>query len=118
MFWNVFSTLCAEKGVSPNRVAVELGLSNATTTGWKKRGSTPNSTTLRMLANYFDVSTDYLLGKTDIKEKAPNQNDQVQDKNILRIAGRDGTYVERKLTDEQMRAFKLMVEQLPEADDL
>lgn len=71
MFWSVFSALCVEKGVSPNRVAAELGLSNATTTGWKKRGSIPNSTTLRMLANYFGVSTDYLLGKTDTKTKKP-----------------------------------------------
>ena len=73
---------------------------------------------MRLLSEYFNVSTDYLKGKTDIKEKAPDQNDQVQDKNVLRIAGRDGTYIERKLTDEQMRAFRLMVEQLPEADDL
>ncbi len=117
MFWNIFLSLCEEQNVKPNRVAKDLGLSNAATTRWKN-GSLPNATTMRLLSEYFNVSTDYLKGKTDIKEKAPDQNDQVQDKNVLRIAGRDGTYIERKLTDEQMRAFRLMVEQLPEADDL
>lgn len=38
--------------------------------------------------------------------------------NILRIAGRDGSYIEKRLTDDQMSALKAIVDQLPEADDL
>ena len=117
MFYDIYSSLCLKKGESANRVAARLGIASGTVSEWKN-GRVPQNRTLQKIANYFDVSTDYLLGKTDIKEKAPDQNDQVQDKNVLRIAGRDGTYIERKLTDEQMRAFRLMVEQLPEADDL
>lgn len=38
--------------------------------------------------------------------------------NVIKIAGRDGTFVERKLTDEQLKALTLMLDQLPSADDL
>lgn len=117
MFKSNFIRLCNEKGVAPTTVCKSIGLSNAAFSAWDDF-SIPRKTTLLKLANYFDVPVEYLTGKTDIKEKAPDQNDQVQDKNVLRIAGRDGSYIERKLTDEQMRAFRLMVEQLPEADDL
>lgn len=36
---------------------------------------------------------------------------------ILRIAGRDGTLSEKKLSDEQVAALKGIIDQFPEADD-
>ena len=64
MFWEKFVSLCAEKGVSPNSVCAELGLSNATATKWKN-GAIPRNTTLKKVADYFGVSTSYLLGFVD-----------------------------------------------------
>lgn len=61
MFWEKFVSLCAEKGVSPNSVCAELGLSNATATKWKN-GAIPRNTTLKKVADYFGVTSDYLLG--------------------------------------------------------
>ena len=116
-FKQKFIELCNENGVSPSKVCAKIGITPASYSCWTDK-SVPRKTTLMKTSAYFGVTVDYLLGNTDIKEKAPDQDDQVQDKNVLRIAGRDGTYIERKLTDEQMRAFRLMVEQLPEADDL
>jgi hypothetical protein len=40
MFWNVLIELCNEKGISPNFVAKELGITSGTVTSWKK-GSIP-----------------------------------------------------------------------------
>lgn len=73
MFYDKFKSLCAEKGVSCNRAALEIGLSNATPTTWKKRGLTPKGDTLTKIAEYFGVSVGYLLDP-DIK-KAPTDND-------------------------------------------
>ena len=64
MFFFFFEELCEKNNTTPNKVAKDLGLSNATTTKWKK-GATPQGKTLAKVADYFDVSTDYLLGKTD-----------------------------------------------------
>ena len=64
MFWEKFVSLCAEKGISPNGACAALGLSNATATKWKN-GAIPRNTTLKKVADYFGVSTSYLLGATD-----------------------------------------------------
>lgn len=64
MFWNIYCTECDKIGKKPNKVASELGLSSATTTRWKS-GAIPNGETLVRIAEYFHVSVDYLLGRTN-----------------------------------------------------
>lgn len=64
MFWERYSAICNNNGKSPNGVAKEIGLSTAICTKWKN-GATPNSEALIKLANYFDITTDYLLGRSD-----------------------------------------------------
>lgn len=61
MFFDRFERLCEQKGLSCGRATLEIGLSNATATKWKKTGATPNGETLGKIANYFSVSVDYLL---------------------------------------------------------
>lgn len=65
MFWNVLYKLCEENSTKPYVVAKAIGASNAVCTKWKN-GSIPNGETLLKLANYFNVSVDFLLGRTDI----------------------------------------------------
>lgn len=69
MFYDRFKQLCEKKGVSCNKAAIEIGLSNATPTKWKKTGATPAGETLDRIAAYFNVSTDFLLGIESKKEK-------------------------------------------------
>lgn len=64
MFWEIFSKLCSQRGKSPNAVAKELKISSGSVTNWKN-GTIPNNSALLKLANYFNVSVDYLLGKED-----------------------------------------------------
>ena len=63
MFFDIFSELCAKKGVSCKRAAEDIGLSNSITTKWKKTGATPSGDTLSRIASYFGVSVGYLLGE-------------------------------------------------------
>lgn len=72
MFYDRFKALCDQRGISCNKAALEMGLSNATPTAWKKRGLTPKADTLEVIANYFGVSTDYLIGKEE-KENSPDE---------------------------------------------
>lgn len=64
MFYEVFDDLCKQKGESPNAVAKKLCVASGTVTEWKK-GRVPRNSTLSKIADYFGVSTDYLLGKED-----------------------------------------------------
>ena len=60
-FWNVFENLCNKKGQRPNPVGKEIGVASSTIAKWKS-GTIPNGDTLIQIADYFDVSVDYLLG--------------------------------------------------------
>ena len=77
MFYDRFKELCERKGVSCNKAAIEIGLSNATPTKWKKTGATPVGETLDKIAAYFGVTTDYLLGKE--KKNAPAESGKRRD---------------------------------------
>jgi transcriptional regulator with XRE-family HTH domain len=75
-FYHIFEKLCKEKGVTPTQAGRENGIKQGTVSMWKKRGSTPNADTLMKLAEYFDCTPDYLLGKvSDPNIRLATQND-------------------------------------------
>ena len=51
-----------EKGVGQNKLADDLGLSNASISYRENGKQEPTASAIVKLAGYFDVSTDYLLG--------------------------------------------------------
>lgn len=59
-FYSNYLTLCAKKGLSPSKVALEIGFSKGTVTQWKN-GGTPSNPILLKIADYFSVSLDELL---------------------------------------------------------
>lgn len=71
---------------------------------------------LEAIAKALHVTPAYLMGWEDTSQSA--KSEIPEKKNIVRIAGRDGSYVEKKLSDEQVAALKTLIDQLPEADDL
>ena len=66
MFWEKYKKLCFEKKLSPNAVAKDLSISSGTITRWKN-GSEPQAATLAKVADYFGVTTDYLLSDDEKK---------------------------------------------------
>lgn len=70
MFWNIYTELCKKNNTSPNGVAAAIGLSNATCTKWKQ-GATPGGKNLQKIADYFGVTTSYLLGETQQTTETP-----------------------------------------------
>lgn len=66
MFKKIFIDLCNERMESPTAVCKSLGLSAATFSCWTD-DSVPRRATLQRMADYFNVSVDYLLGKEDQK---------------------------------------------------
>lgn len=59
VFYDNFIKLCTLRGISPSVAAEEIGLDRSAVTGWKK-GSKPKDTTIRKIADYFDVSPEEL----------------------------------------------------------
>ena len=70
MFFNRFKDLCDEKNISVYRACTDIGLNRSAVAKWKA-GGRPNGTTAAKLADYFGVTTDYLLEQSD--DKAPSE---------------------------------------------
>ena len=64
MFIQRFNELCKEKNVTRYKLANDLQIGNSTIYGWEK-GQQPTADKLIKLADYFEVSTDYLLGRSN-----------------------------------------------------
>ena len=73
MFFDRFKRLCDDRGISVYKACTDIGLNRSAVAKWKNGGK-PNGTTASKLADYFGVSTDYLLGKEN--EKAPVDTDK------------------------------------------
>ena len=68
MFWERFYSRCKEKGTSPTKLVLELGIAKGSVTTWKA-GAYPNAEALIKIAEKLDTTIDYLLGLSDQKEK-------------------------------------------------
>ena len=70
MFWDYFIEQCDKHHKKPSQVATENAIPLGSITAWKK-GTEPNTKALRVIADYFDVSTDYLLGRSGADPELP-----------------------------------------------
>ncbi len=64
-FGNRLKQLRNSKQLTQQDLAALMGLSRATIAGYESTGKQPDQEKTLWLADYFDVSTDYLLGRTD-----------------------------------------------------
>lgn len=61
MFYDKYVELCAKKGMTPSAAAKEIGINKAAVSNWKYRKNGPSDITAQKIADYFNVSVDYLL---------------------------------------------------------
>lgn len=55
-----------ERGLLQKDLAEILGTTNSSVCDWETDRAQPDMETLSKIADYFNVTTDYLLGRTDI----------------------------------------------------
>lgn len=90
MFYDRFAELCSERNISANKAATDIGLSNSTVTKWKKTGAVPQTATLSKIAEYFNVSINYLLGEAEEpeeikKDPTPKNGNEVSDLDVFTL---------------------------------
>lgn len=61
--------LIKANNITKNKMLTDIGLPRNAFINWSKRGTIPSGETLQKIADYFNVSVDYLLGNTDKKNK-------------------------------------------------
>ena len=68
----VIKCLRTEKHISQRELAAAVGLTQQAVAKWEKGISDPDSGTLLKLADYFGVTVDYLLGRSDTETQKEN----------------------------------------------
>ncbi len=61
---NLFKTI-EERGISAKKLSDNTGISTGNISDWKSGRCLPSINALITIADYFDVSLDYLVGRTD-----------------------------------------------------
>lgn len=77
-------SLAKEKGVKQAFISELIGGYRGKVTDWKNKKSSPSDEELRIIADYFSISVDYLCGATDEpsinKKEAPHEGRQLNEK--------------------------------------
>lgn len=68
MFHRRLKDLRKERSMTQSELGARLSLSKQTISGYETGDISPNDKTLVLLADIFNVSTDYLLGRTDTRD--------------------------------------------------
>ena len=76
MLFERIKQLAKNRGVSLKKVATDLGFGENTIYKWKTQS--PKGEYLEKVADYFDVTTDYLLGRTDTPQFTRKDERDVQ----------------------------------------
>lgn len=71
MFSKRLHDLRVERGITQKELADRLSLGRSTVAGYESKGKQPDNARLCLLADFFGVSVDYLLGHTDNRAVIP-----------------------------------------------
>jgi len=108
VFFNRFKELCDEKGISAYRACTDIGLNRSAVAKWKTGGK-PNGTTAAKMAEYFGVTTDYLLGQSDERMTGDGAR-KISDEDIkFALFGGDGDISDAMY--EEVKQFAALLKQ-------
>ncbi|MDR1116746.1 MAG: helix-turn-helix domain-containing protein [Oscillospiraceae bacterium] len=114
MFRFRIKALRKEKGYSQSELAKIIGISQSAVASWESGVRIPTSDTLQQLAEFFEVSVDYLLGRSGDRDIRPLAADG-QDTFVA--IGRNGKVVKMELTDEKMKILLSIIDALNNDND-
>ena len=98
--------LANEKGVSLSELERSIGVSNGSISKWEK--SSPKADTLQKVADYFNVSVDYLLGRTN--NRFYGLSDKQREISIEQALKSVMSYDGKPMTDNDREILKGIIE--------
>ena len=72
-----------DQGISQYKLADALGLSRGLLSNYEQGTREPDYNTLLLLANYYDVSLDYLLGASNVRKRFMDKQTQARDSQLV-----------------------------------
>lgn len=104
----IITNLLVERGIPASKMCKDLGFSSGLFTQWKQGKQKPSARKIESMAEYFHVSTDYLLGKE--QQKKPTI---VSDDGPIDPLDEQLTDLLRRATPEQKKAWIALLESMP-----
>ena len=108
--FEIVKELCKKHGISLNALEEKLGYSRNAL--YKLKTQKPSAERLQQIADYFNVSTDYLLGRTDNPNIAKNDETiagYTQD-DLRKMAENAKTFDGKPLTEDDIDAIQNIIE--------
>ena len=100
MIGNKIRYLRRKNLMTQKELAKALGVSTGAVGFWEIGKREPDNQMLQKLADFFDVTIDYLLGN--------------EKENIVTIMGRNGSYKKFELSEKNIKALEILVETMKE----
>ncbi len=111
MYAKRLKELREEKGLTQEALGELVGLTKANISKYESGKLEPNIDTINYLANYFNVSTDYLLGRTDNRTTGMEKNNgEIMGDPQIRALAR----ASRNLSPEKKELLKRIAESMIE----
>ena len=107
MFGDIFKELRLERKLSQEKIAEDLEISQPLIAKWESHQSTPSPEMLDYIADYFNVSVDYLIGRSKYKNL---EADNSELDNVLFSKAKDLTDDEKKTIINVINAIKKEVD--------
>lgn len=98
-----------QKELASNIKAAHNSISN-----WENNQNMPDPDTIQHLCWALEVEPNYFFQGNQQFTHVPIPD---EGRNVIRIAGRDGSLHKRYLTDEQLAAVKAILDQMPDASE-
>lgn len=99
--------LCSKQGISLNTLEEKLNFS--TNYIYSMKRGNPKTENLEKIADYFNVSTDYLLGRTDNPAIAKDGQEYTSD-DLRQMAENAKTFDGKPLTESDIEAIQNIIE--------
>ena len=106
--FDIVKELSQKRGISRSKLEETLGLGKNSIYALKR--NQPSAERLQEIADYFNVSTDYLLGRTDNPKIASDEVAGYTTEDLRKMARNAKTFDGKPLTDEDVDAITNIIE--------
>ncbi len=107
---NIYKQLRKNKNLTQDEFSKILNVDRSTISKWEQDKAIPDIKMLSTLANFFNVSIDYLLGKTNTYDPPKT--------NTIVVFGRGTGREEYHMSDEQIKLLKSLIENMKDSPDV
>lgn len=112
MFPQRVRELRLEKHITQSELAKFANVTQQTVGAWERGKASPGADIITKLSNFFNVSTDYLLGQTDNKYKHSTEDEKDLKEFLDQNLEAGMRYDDQEITEEDKERLKIALTQI------